>query len=491
MTLDELNKIDVNDPAQVKALQNFLKSRGYYSKGIDGKWGGDTIEAVKSLRGDLQTEAQTNLRSSEVGLKTAETNLQAEQQKSSWSRFGQEFGPYAAGGGLGALGGAAMMRANKASDTGLAKEAERMLTDKRVTSPVVAEKTLDSRLNARRWRTGKQALGAPAAAFALADVTRRYVKPSTSEEIQPYIDLAASMEQGVGGGVGALMIKDAFSSKNPVPADVEAAIRSRAAEARGDPYTVSGKAKAATPAANAPDPARMAELRAKRAADLRTEAKAAGLHVSGTKEDLVRRLADAPAQTAKPKRLPKAGLLAPFAAGAIAYDAATEDAEAAGLSEMATQGRGAAAGAGAAGLTVGAAKLAPYAANAISKSALGRVALRAVPPAAAALTAYDIGNYMAQGATPAPENDAFAEQYAKTHPRFDPDEARTARMSARQAVRMPMENASSLDVPNIRPGAAVTAERNAVANSGDFDAMLAEFVRAVEEHNAGVGNYGP
>jgi hypothetical protein len=237
----------------------------------------------------------------------------------------------------------------------------------------------------------------------------------------------------------------------------------------------------------------MAELRAKRAADLRTEAKAAGLHVSGTKEDLVRRLADAPAQTAKPKRLPKgkAGLLAPFAAGAIAYDAATEDAEAAGLSEAATQGRGVAAGAGAAGLTVGAAKLAPYAANAMSKAALGRVALRAVPPAAAALTAYDIGNYMAQGATPAPENDAFAEQYAKTHPRFDPDEARTARMSARQAVRMPMERAAGLEVPNIRPGAAVTAERNAVANSGDFDAMLAEFVRAVEEHNAGVGNYGP
>jgi hypothetical protein len=183
--------------------------------------------------------------------------------------------------------------------------------------------------------------------------------------------------------------------------------------------------------------------------------------------------------------------LLPIAAGAMAYDAVAGDAEASGADATTMRGRGALAGGVAAGTAYGGAKLAPYAANAISKSALGRVALRAVPPAAAALTAYDIGNYMAQGATPAPENDAFAEQYAKTHPRFDPDEARTARMSARQAVRMPMENAASLDIPNIRPGAAVTAERNAVANSGDFDAMLAEFVRAVEEHNAGVGNYGP
>jgi hypothetical protein len=57
-----------------------------------------------------------------------------------------------------------------------------------------------------------------------------------------------------------------------------------------------------------------------------------------------------------------------------------------------------------------------------------------------------------------------------------------------------MENASRLEVPPIRPGAAITAERNAVMNSGDFDAMLGEFMRAVEEHNAGIGGgeaYGP
>jgi len=158
------------------------------------------------------------------------------------------------------------------------------------------------------------------------------------------------------------------------------------------------------------------------------------------------------------------------------------------------------AGGAAAGLTAGAGALAPYAGNALAKSAIGRVALRAVPVAGAALTAYDVANLVADSARPAPENDAFAEQYARTHPRFDPDAAVTQRMQARQEARMPMRSAAGLDVPNIRPGAAATAERNPArpragmfeeGSGQDFDAMLAEFVRAVEEHNAGVGSYGP
>jgi hypothetical protein len=485
MTLDELNRIDVGDPAQVKALQNFLKSRGYYNGAIDGKWGGGTVEGVKSLRTDLQTESSNQRAGAEA--RASENSPAAEA-----TRAATKFGPYVAGAGIGYGISRGINKRFDAKDLEQKGVVSRLATDKGV-NPIIAEQSLKAENRKRLMRTGSQFL-APAALAGISELTRRYVAPQfPDEKTREYVNLSATAEQAAGGTLAVKQLIDLGTRSSPNDPVDEARIRSRAAEARGDPYTVSAKAKAATPAANAPDPARMAELRAKRAADLRTEAKAAGLHVSGTKEDLVRRLADAPAQTAKPKRLPKgkAGLLAPFAAGAIAYDAATEDAEAAGLSEAATQGRGVAAGAGAAGLTVGAAKLAPYAANAMSKAALGRVALRAVPPAAAALTAYDIGNYMAQGATPAPENDAFAEQYAKTHPRFDPDEARTARMSARQAVRMPMERAAGLEVPNIRPGAAVTAERNAVANSGDFDAMLAEFVRAVEEHNAGVGNYGP
>jgi hypothetical protein len=490
MTLDELNRVDVNDPAQVKALQNFLKSRGYYSKGLDGKWGGDTVEAVKALRGDLQAESVN--RRAEAEARAAENSPAAEA-----TRAATKFGPYVAGAGIGYGISRGMKKGFDAKDVEQKGVVSRLAADKSV-NPIIAEQSLKAENRKRMMRTGAQFL-APAALAGISEVTRRYIAPQFQDErTREYVNLGATAEQAAGGTLAVKQLIDLGTRSSPNDPVDEARIRSRAAEARGDPYTVSAKAKSPAAAPSGPDPARMAELRAKRVADLRAEAKAMSLHSSGTKDDLVRRIAEAPpaATTAKPKRLPKgkAGLLAPFAAGAIAYDAATEDAEAAGLGEAETQGRGVAAGAGAAGLTAGASKLAPYAISAASKSMLGRAALRAVPPAAAALTAYDIGNYVGQSATPAPENDAFAEQYAKTHPRADPDAMVTQRMQARQAARMPMENASRLEVPPIRPGAAITAERNAVMNSGDFDAMLGEFMRAVEEHNAGIGGgeaYGP
>jgi hypothetical protein len=215
--------------------------------------------------------------------------------------------------------------------------------------PAVTEKVMDSRMSKRNLRAGKTAL-AGAGGLLAAEATRRYIKPQVSSEVQPYVDMAANAEQGFGGVASVAALKnfagDAFG-KSPVPADTETEIRSRAAEARGDPHTISGKGKAAPPAG--PDPARMAELRAKRAADLRTEAKAAGLHVSGTKEDLARRIAKSGQQpaTAKPKgRLPrgKSGLLLPLAAGAVAYDAASSDAEASGVDPENARRRGVAAG---------------------------------------------------------------------------------------------------------------------------------------------------
>jgi len=225
MTLDELNKIDVNDPNQVKALQNFLKSRGYYNGAIDGKWGGGTIDGVKSLRTDLRNDA-------EVRRDTAVAGAEAEKAKSSWGRFAQEFGPYGGGAAGGLLAGYGIMKSNAAQDKALGEEVRRMPANKKI-SPIAAEKTLDARMSARRWRTGKQLLN-PAAAFGLAEVTRRYIKPNVSEQIQPYVDLSASAEQGVGGGLAFMAVKDALSSKNPVLADTEALIRLRAAEARGD-----------------------------------------------------------------------------------------------------------------------------------------------------------------------------------------------------------------------------------------------------------------
>lgn len=468
MTLDELNRIDVGSPDQVKALQNFLKSRGYYNGAIDGKWGGGTVEGVKSLRTDLQGEAQTKL-------KTAEAGAETERQKSSWSRFGQEFGPY----GVGAVGGAAagygMTRKFNATDTKNADEVARLAkaTPKTV-NPVIAENRLNSINRGRMIRGGTQ-FAAPAAMLGAAQFTRDVIAPNVDESTRRYVDLAANAEQGAGIGMAGMLAKDVITRSSKIDAVDDAVIRSRAAEARGDPYTISKKTPD-TPESPKVDPARMAELRAKRAADLKTEAKAAGLHVSGTKEDLVRRIAEAGQQptSAKPKgRLPrgKSGLLMPFAMGGLAYDAASSDAEAAGDSAGEAQGKGIAAGLGAAGATAAV----PYAISKLPE-ALGRAANAGgpgfAPSTVDALTDYSPDD-LARG------RNALA--------RYLPSGLRGGAVEdAYQMAQVPERN------PERSPLAAVN-DRTASADA-DFDAELAAFIQAIEEHNSGVGGeegYGP
>lgn len=458
MTLDELNQINVNDPAAIKALQTFLRSRGYYSGAVDGKWGGATIEGVKALRGDLQTES-ANRRGE------AEAQAQTEAARNSPARMAKEAGPYAGGALAGLLTGRAISRKNAAADAALGAEVQAMPGNRQI-RPTAAEATMDRRMADRRMRPARQAL-APAAMFGLAEATRRYIKPNMDEEARPYVDMAANAEQGVGVGLAGMVAKDAFFGKNPIPADTEALIRSRAAEARGDPQTVSAR-PANAPAPDAAREARMAGLRARTAKDLRTDARAAGLPVSGTKDDLVRRLADAPQAAAKGTKAPrgKAGVLFPLIAGGVAYDAASSDAEAAGLDEETQMQRGALAGGAAAAGTAGISRLAPYVADAVSKSPIGRAALRAVPVVGGALTAYDLGNYMAQSARPAPESDAFAEQYARTHPRLDPQAIASERAAARQAIR-------------------------SQAAADTFDSDMQAFFDAIDEHNAAIPAYGP
>jgi hypothetical protein len=579
MTLDELNQVDVNDPAQVKALQAFLRSRGYYSGKVDGNWGGGTIDGVKALRGDLQTQGQ-NSRDTSVA------NAETEKAKNSPLRIAQEAGPYAAGLGAGLTTGYGLARKNRAADKGLNDEVDRTLADKRA-NHVIAEKGLDRRMAARRWRSAGQAI-VPALGFAGAELTRRYIKPNMEESARPYVDMAANAEQGFGVGAGLMVAKNAVGDvfgKDPVPLDTETALRTGAAEARGDPHTISNRsaATAAGEADRARD-ARLAGLRARTAAELRTEAKALGLPTSGLKDDLARRIASAPESSPAPSVARRAArgaskAMIPLAVGYGVYDALRSPAEA-GQADVAryaadrldpggdtlasfsdayedykryAQSRGeqpiperafqrqlrssnvgmarvggadritasirpaeaatrvtaegtsrataaAAGGAAAAGTAGGmklGSKLAGYVADAATKTPLGRVAMktgaRVLPVAGGVLAAYDIGNFVAESARPAPENDAFAEQYDRTHPRFDPDAVAMERAKARQAARMPMQSAASLELPtNIRPGSAVTADRQAAMNSDDFDAQLQAFYAAIDDHNAGLGEtYGP
>ena len=340
MTLDELNQIDVNDPAAVKQLQTFQRSRGYYSGPVDGKWGDATIKGVTGLRGDLQAES-ANQRAG------AEARASENSAGSQLARFGTKFGPYAVGVGTGVPAGRTMSKSFDAKDAAQGDTIARLARAKDVT-PIIAEQTLNAENRKRAYRTGKQFLG-PAALLATGEATRRYVAPQFDEKTREYVNLGANAEQAAGVSLGVKQLIDLSKRSSPIdPVDV-ARIQSRAAEARGDPYTVSSKS-AATAAVETDKAleARMAGLRARTAADLRTEAKAAGLAVSGVKEDLVRRIAESQGSTASKaaRLLPKASLLAPFAAGALAYDAESNEAEAAGASPAEARGRGAVAGPG-------------------------------------------------------------------------------------------------------------------------------------------------
>jgi hypothetical protein len=221
-------------------------------------------------------------------------------------------------------------------------------------------------------------------------------------------------------------------------------------------------------------------------------------------------------------------VLLPFAAGALAYDAESNDAQAAGVDPVNAKMRGVAAGIGAAALTAGAAKAAPYVAEAAGKSLLGRVALRAFPPAMGALTAYDVGSSvlggLAQGKDvagadadlrsgnrgfqgrqedlrrqayrrPAAEElpNAAALQIPEGIPAPNPDgsspygQADIAR--ARQDAPAPSSNEAIAARARARQGMQAQARGNA------WEEHLQAFLDAIDQHNEGIGGeqpaYGP
>jgi hypothetical protein len=205
----------------------------------------------------------------------------------------------------------------------------------------------------------------------LADSARRYVNPGVT---LPAADIAAiegAARMGAGGKIGPVA----------PPADAEA----YGATARSAP-AAEARAQAQADAMAA----RIDELRKMRGADLKDQARALGLPVSGVKSDLASRIAGA--ETAAPRAKPrtsggKAGFLLPLAAGGMAYDAASNNASAAGANPGEAAQQGLTAGLGAAGVTAAV----PYA---ISKlpAAIGTAARAAgsgaVPSVIDAMTDY-------------------------------------------------------------------------------------------------------
>lgn len=131
--------------------------------------------------------------------------------------------------------------------------------------------------------------------------------------------------------------------------------------------------------------------------------------------------------------------------------------------EAPSRATAAAAGTAAAGGTYGAGKLAGYALDAVRNTPLGRFAARAVPAAGAALTAYDIGNMAVE------------------------ENARPDTM-----LHGPEEGTMPSTPGNPQFMARQQALARQTRGGDDFDAQLAAFIQAVEEHNAGRGEpYGP
>lgn len=391
MDLKKLNAIDVNNPAQVKELQQFLKARGYYAGPVDGKWGGKTTEGAVALRTDLAEENKT-------ARDTALANERANDPANKAINMAIELGPYMAGAGLGAFAGHYGKKGLDSLDQRDAAEMKRIAANPKV-SGQVAQQQMGRRATARRVRTGAQFL-APAVLLGSAEYMRSHIAPKFDKETEKWINLGANADQGAGLG---LLAHQVFDLKNrigsPVDAEDEAVIRSRASGPSAPP--------GGTPPPNAsaaPKPNSQRLIAAARAAGAtgklnKTSAAAflANNVTDANRAAVAKELGVGPGQkiTTAIKRLAKPGssaILLPLAAGAYAAGAAGNEARAEGAGAGETAARSGLAGLAAGGLTAGAAsgmnKLAEVGAR--YAPTVARVAGRLAGPAGAGLAAYDV-----------------------------------------------------------------------------------------------------
>lgn len=359
MTLDELNAVDTKDPAAVKTLQEFLKSRGYYKGPIDGKWGGGTTEGTVQARQELTETAKVGRDKAVAEQGVAQTNAESNSPLNNALRGATEFGPYAGGAGLGMWGGHAVAKGMNAQGAKDAAATKAMAGDPKI-SGVAAEAKMGSMRTARNVATGAQFL-APAALLGSAEFIRGHVAPNFEGETKKWINLGANADQGAGLGLAAHQLLD-LRNRVASPADPadEARIETKAAAERAPPEPPK------TPPTQRPNSERLtAAAKAAGATGKLTKASAAEFLANNiTPANQAAVLAELPAGTtarqitSTVKRLASkpgsSSIIAPLLGGAVAYDAASSDAEAAGATPGEARAEGAKAGAGAAGITAGA-----------------------------------------------------------------------------------------------------------------------------------------
>lgn len=246
MDLKQLDSIDTSNAAEVKKLQEFLRSRGFYKGPIDGKWGGGTTEGAVKLREELKDTLNTNLQISN-------NQREANDPVNNAIRGATEVGPYAAGATIGAGLGHLGAKALKAQDAGFKDEAKRLAANPRIAG-TVAEKQLGSMKGSRLASTLGQFAG-PAAFLGSAEYIDREIAPKYEGETAKWIGLGANLDRGIGIGAAGHQLFDLKNRfKSPVDPEDAGVIRTRAAVER-EPEGKLAKALQQQSAAPEPVPA--------------------------------------------------------------------------------------------------------------------------------------------------------------------------------------------------------------------------------------------
>jgi hypothetical protein len=442
------------DPA-VRKLQEELKQQGYYSGPIDGNMGKETADAVKR-RDSLQISRNT-------------TEAAKNDPIAQATRFATEFGPYAAGGGLGYALSRTMAHKFDTQDAAQKDQVSR-LANTRGVNPAAADQELNRLEKARGVRTAKQFM-APGAFIGAGQLTQNVIAPKfEDEETRKYINLSGTMENAAGTTLAAKQLYDTAMRGNPNdPVDVA---KIRSANMPSTPLSQAlggGAASPATPGLTAASAAPGAPQAAPSHAPgslkhMRLQAKELGIKgVSRmNKSSLAEALAKSHAENSgKRIRGPKTGIVAPLAAGALAYDAvrSPSQAEDGTQSPGGSVGEGLAAGAGAAGLTAGGgygmSKLA-QALSPVANSAMAGTGMALGPMSVSDMTDYS-PDEMAQGRNFLARNLPQALQFGAVSkarematvpaPGARDDASMMARDQAALEERMPMASASALELP--------------------------------------------
>ncbi len=503
MDLEQLNKIDTSNAAQVKALQTFLKSRGYYNGPIDGKWGGGTTEGAVKLRTDLTTTANT-------ARDTAVANQQASDPTNNAIRGATEIGPYVGGMAAGAGVGHAIGKGLKNQDIDQRAATKSIASNSKITSEA-ANAQMRGMRTARNAVTGAQ-FGAPALFLGSAEYLRRGIAPQfegpdgKDTETSKWIKLGANLDQGVGLGVlGHQLV--GLKSRIPSPNDPvdEALIRSRPPTAPPPPPD----APTAPPALRTPSDRLTSAARAAGATGKLNKTTAADyLAANVTPQNraaVAAELGVGPGEkiAGAVKKLSisrkPSVLIGPSIAAGLGYDAASGDAEAAGATPGEARTRGAVAGTGAAAVTGGA----MYGLSKLPKAltrAVGAGSGLLAPYAAA--DAYDPSpgelnrdrNVAARNLPSMLRGGGIEDAYQMAQvPEKSPTRSVLSGYTAQKAG--PLPGASALQIPEGIPlpredGASpYEAAQPARAAHGDqtFDDALSGFLALIQEHNSSIG----